>query len=91
MASEVVLKDCGAQWIVSLREVIPGSRTIGTLFGKLYGALGPLASQGLAAVVFHDLEFKEQEVDVEVGVCLNHPVSRTTRCHRGQHCPSWPL
>jgi DNA-binding transcriptional MerR regulator len=75
MASEVVLKDLGSQWIVSLREVIPGFRTIGTLFGKLYGALGPLASQGLAAAVFHDQEFKEQEVDVEVGVCLNQPVS----------------
>jgi effector-binding domain-containing protein len=70
-----VLKDLGPQWIVSMREVIPGFRTIGGLFGKLYGSLGPLASQGVAAAVFHDQEFKDQEVDVEVGVCLNHPVS----------------
>ena len=39
MASEVVLKGLGLQWIVSLREVIPGFRTIGTLFGKLSGTL----------------------------------------------------
>jgi DNA-binding transcriptional MerR regulator len=75
MASEVVLKDLGPQWIVSLREVIPGFRTIGMLFGKLRSMLGPLASQGVAAAVFHDLEFKEQEVDVEVGVYLKQAVS----------------
>ena len=75
MASEVVLKDLGPQWIVSMREVIPGFRTIGALFGKLYGALGPLPSQGLAAAVFHDQEFKEQEVDVEVGVYLKQAIS----------------
>ena len=75
MASDVVLKELGPQWIVSVREVIPGFRTIGTLFGKLYGALGPLGSQGLTAAVFHDEEFKENEVDVEVGVYLKQAVS----------------
>ena len=75
MASEVVLKDLGPQWVVSMREVIPGFRTIGALFGKLYGALGPLSSQGVAAAVFHDQEFKEQEVDVEVGVYLKPAIS----------------
>jgi DNA-binding transcriptional MerR regulator len=75
MSSEVVLKDLGPQWIVSMREIIPGFRTIGALFGKLYGALGPLATQGVAAAVFHDQEFTEQEVDVEVGICLDHRVS----------------
>jgi DNA-binding transcriptional MerR regulator len=78
MASEVVLKDLGPQWIVSVREVIPGFRTIGTLFGKLYGTLGPLGAQGVAAAVFHDQEFKEHEVDVEVGVYLKQAVSVST-------------
>lgn len=77
MASEVVLKEVSPQWIVSVREVIPGFRTIGSLFGKLYGALGPLGSQGIAAAVFHDREFKEQEVDVEVGVYLKQQVPVT--------------
>lgn len=75
MASEVVLKDLDPQWIVSIREIIPGFRTIGALFGKLYGALGPLGSQGVAAALFHDQEFKEHEVDVELGVYLKQPVS----------------
>lgn len=75
MASEVVLKDLGPQWIVSMREVIPGFRTIGTLFGKLYGALGALGSQGVAAAIFHDEEFQEEAVDVEVGVYVKQAVS----------------
>jgi DNA-binding transcriptional MerR regulator/predicted transcriptional regulator YdeE len=75
MAGEVVLKDLGPQWIVSMREVIPAFRTIGTLFGKLYGALGPLASQGVGAAIFHDQEFKEQEIDVEVGMYVKQAAS----------------
>jgi DNA-binding transcriptional MerR regulator len=75
MANEVVLKDIGPQWMVSMREVIPGFRTIGRLFGKFYGAIGPLASQGMGAALFHDQEFKEQEVDVELGVYLKQAVS----------------
>lgn len=73
MASEVVLKDLEPQWIVSMREVIPGFRTIGDLFGKFYCVIGHLASQGMPVAVFHDL--KEQEVDVEVGVYLRQAVN----------------
>jgi len=75
MANEVVMKDIGPQWIVSMREVIPGFRTIGMLFGKFYGALGPLASQGMGAALFHDQDFKEQQVDVELAVYLKQAVS----------------
>jgi DNA-binding transcriptional MerR regulator len=75
MAKDVVLKDIGPQWMVSMREVIPAFRTIGALFGKFYGALGPLASQGMGAALFHDQEFKEQQVDVEIGIYLKQSVS----------------
>lgn len=75
MAGEVVLKDLGPQWIVSVREIIPAFQTIGTLFGKLYGGVGALASQGVGAAIFHDLEFKDQGIDVEVGICLRRPAS----------------
>jgi DNA-binding transcriptional MerR regulator len=75
MANEVVLKDLGPQWFVSVREVIPGFRSIGTLFEKLYGALGPLAAQGPPAAVFHDEEFRDQGVDVEVGIYVKQAVS----------------
>ena len=75
MAGDVVLKDLGPQWIVSVREVIPGFRAIGTLFGRLYGAIGPLASQGVGAAIFHDREFKEQGIDVEVGIYVKQAAS----------------
>lgn len=77
MASEVVMKELGPQCIVSMREIIPGFRSIGVLFGKLYRALGPLAAQGVGAAFFHDQEFKEQEIDVEVGVFLKQAVPVT--------------
>ena len=75
MASEVVLKELGPQWIASIRDFIPGFRTIGVLFAKLYGVLGPLASQGVGVAFFHDQEFKDQDIDVEVGVYLKQSVS----------------
>jgi DNA-binding transcriptional MerR regulator/predicted transcriptional regulator YdeE len=70
MAHEVVLKQLSPQWIVSLRETVPSYRMIGGLMGKLYGLLGPLASEGPAVALFHDTEFKEQEIDAEAGVYL---------------------
>jgi DNA-binding transcriptional MerR regulator len=70
MTSEVVLKEIGPQWIVSLREIIPAYRAIGMLFGKLHGSLGSLGAEGKGAALFHDTEFKEQELDAEAGVYL---------------------
>jgi effector-binding domain-containing protein len=72
MSSDVVLKEIGPQWIVSLRESIPAYRAIGSLFGKLYGSLGPLGGQGAGVALLHDAEFREQDVDAEVGVYLKH-------------------
>jgi DNA-binding transcriptional MerR regulator len=70
MTSDVVLKEVAPQWIASLREIIPAYRTIGALFGKLYGMLGPLAAEGHGVALFHDTEYKEQNVDAETGVYL---------------------
>ena len=74
MTNEVVLKDVPPQWIASIRENIPAYRMIGGLFGKLYGVLGPLGLEGLGVALFHDKEFKEQEIDAEVGIYLKSPV-----------------
>src|SRR5260370_3525207 len=70
MTNEVVLKDVPPQWIASMRETIPAYRTIGRLFGELYGVLGPLRLQGLRVAPLHDKEFKDQDIDGEVGVYL---------------------
>ena len=84
MTSEVVLKEIGPQWIVSMRESIQAYRAIGLLFGKLYGFLGPLGGQGTGVAVLHDTEFREQDVDVEAGVYLKHEeqVREPLKCYQ---------
>jgi DNA-binding transcriptional MerR regulator len=72
MTGDVVMKEIGPQWIVSLREGIPAYRAIGQLFGKLYGFAGPLGVQGTGVALLHDSEFKEQDVDAEAGIYLKH-------------------
>ena len=74
MTNEVVLKDLPPQWIASMRETIPAYRTIGRLFGKLYGVLGPLGLEGMGVALFHDKEFKDQDIDAEIGVYLKSAV-----------------
>jgi DNA-binding transcriptional MerR regulator len=77
MGNEVVIKHIAPQWIASLREKIPAHRLIGGLIARLYGMLGPLASEGPGVALFHDTEFKEQDIDTEVGVYLK----RATTSH----------
>ena len=74
MASEVVLKEAGPQWTVSLREIIPGFRSVGVLAGNLREDFGPLASEGMWMSLWHDREHKDQNIDIEVAVCLRQAV-----------------
>ena len=84
MTNDVIMKEVEPQWIVSLREHIPAYRVVGQLIGKLYGLLGPLGGQGMGVVLLHDHEYKEQNVDVEAGVCLKQPaeVQVPLRCYQ---------
>jgi effector-binding domain-containing protein len=84
MTNDVVLKELAPQWIASVRETIPSYRSIGILFGTLYGTLGSLAAEGLGVALFHDQDFKEESIDVEVGVCQKQaiPVSDPLATHQ---------
>jgi DNA-binding transcriptional MerR regulator len=84
MTHDVILKETGPQWIASLREKIPMHREIGKLFGKTYAALGPLGGEGNGIALFHDAEYREQEVDAEVGVCLRNAadVAAPLKCYQ---------
>lgn len=84
MTNDVVLKEVAPQWIVSLRESISAYRTIGQLFGKLYGALGPVAGQGAGVALLHDTEYKESDVDAEAGVYVKQEVQPQAplRCYQ---------
>lgn len=75
MTGDVVLKSVGPQWIVSLRESIPAYRTIGQLFGELFGIIGPLGVQGTGVALLHDNEYKETDVDAEAGVYVKQEAS----------------
>ncbi len=72
MMQDVVIKEVATQWIASIRETVPAYREVGALFNKLYRLLGPLAKEGPTAAVWHDREFKDQNLDAEVGVYLKH-------------------
>jgi effector-binding domain-containing protein len=74
MSSDVILKNIPAQWIISLRETIPGYRAVGHLIGKLYGSIGPLGTQGVGVVLLHDSEYKDKDVDAEADVYLKQKV-----------------
>jgi effector-binding domain-containing protein len=83
VTTDVILKDVGPQWIAALREKISAHRAIGALFAKTYAALGALRNEGAGIALFHDMEFREQEVDAETGVCLKQAVqvSEPMRCY----------
>jgi DNA-binding transcriptional MerR regulator len=83
LTGDVVLKRLAPQWIVSVRETIPAYREIGALFGKLLGALGPPPSEGVGVALLHDTDYRERDVDVEVGIYLQHAitVSRPLECY----------
>ena len=74
MTQDVVVKDVGAQWVASIREPVPAYREVGGLFGKLYRLLGPLSKEGPTVAIWHDQEFKDQDLDAEVGVYLKNAV-----------------
>ena len=75
MASDVILKDVGPQWVISLREKIPAYRLAGTLFGKLYALAGRFSSGGQGIALLHDTEYREQDVDVEAGFAVEEAAS----------------
>ena len=83
MRNDVILKEVGPQWIASMRETIPAYRVIGQLFGKLNATLGPLGVSGQGIALFHDTEYREQDVDAEVGMLLRQPaqVPEPVKCY----------
>jgi effector-binding domain-containing protein len=69
-AYEVVIKKVDRQTVASARDVIPTYGDVGQLFGEVFGYLG---SQGVNPIgpplaIYHDGDYREQDVDVEVAV-----------------------
>lgn len=65
---EVVLKSLEKMTGLSLREVVPTPSSVGTLMGEMFGTVmgHQVPVTGTPFAIFHDGEFKPQDMDVEI-------------------------
>jgi effector-binding domain-containing protein len=68
---EVIIKDSAAQRVASIRGTIPAYNQVGQLFGELFSHLPPEAARGAIFAIWHDEEYKEQDVDAEACVPID--------------------
>lgn len=70
MNYNVILKDLDERYVASVRKTIPAYTDEGMLWGILMQETAPLNlksdASSYALAIFHDTEYKESEVDVEV-------------------------
>lgn len=85
---EVVLKKVPPQKVVAIRETLPGYGSFGQLFGKLMPYIFQVGAQmiGPPIGIFHDEEFKESNVDME----LAFPVAADVPSKDGIKCRELP-
>lgn len=81
MTHEVALRQVGPQRVAALRDVIPAFSEIGRLYGELFGFLGQsrVAPAGPPMAIYHDPEFRERDVDVEVAAPIAGPLPEHPR------------
>ncbi len=74
MNYDVVIKNIPACKVVSLRGVIPAYDREGELWGRLGEFMGRnrINCSGLSFAMYHDGEYKESDVDVEVASCVGN-------------------
>ncbi|MEA4884036.1 MAG: MerR family transcriptional regulator [Clostridia bacterium] len=66
---EVALKKLPAQNVAAIRKTLPNYGQLNTLFGQLFGAIwGKVKFAGPTMTIYHDSEFKEEDVDVEAAI-----------------------
>ncbi len=74
MKHNVTLKVMPQRTVASVRKIIPAYDMEGMLWGQLMGETTPLNMQDAdpcyALAIFHDKEYKEKDVDIEVQKCV---------------------
>ncbi len=66
---EVALKNLPAQNVAAIRKTLPNYGQLNTLFGQLFGAIwGKVKLTGPTVAIYHDPEFREEDVDVEAAI-----------------------
>ncbi len=73
---EIVLKEIPAQTAATVRQVLPSMDQLGGLYEELFSYLAQhrVRFAGPAFTIYHDPEYHEQDVDVEVGVPVTDAV-----------------
>jgi len=81
---DVVLRPVAPQLVASLREVVPATDAVERLFEEVetYAARHRVRADAPPLALYHDGEYREREVDVEVAVPLDRrPPSTTGGAH----------
>ena len=67
---EVTVKPINTIQVISVRETVPTYADMGRVFDKVFATLGKhqLQPAGPPIGIYHDLEYQEKDVDVEVAV-----------------------
>ena len=78
---EVILKPMESMQVISIRETLPNYPGIGRLFDELMGYLNQhgVKSGDYYAAIWHDPEYKLQDVDGEAVISVKSPVSGSDR------------
>jgi effector-binding domain-containing protein len=77
---EMVIKQVEPQLVAAVRDTVPHYPDVGRLINEVYAHLGRAGAHGTTcAVVYHDGEYREQDVDAEGVVFLEKPVAAGER------------
>jgi effector-binding domain-containing protein len=79
---DIVLKQVDAQLVAGVRDILPSYPSVGRLFDEVYGYLarrGVDASSLTGVALWHDSDYKTQDIDGEAAVYLKQPVAENGR------------
>lgn len=81
MKYEIALKDIPSYKVVSLRDIIPAYNAEGKLWEELqaFSDKNNMKCVGPCYAIYHDSGYKENDVDVEVTMCINGNAAETDR------------
>lgn len=76
---EVILKDILTQHVLSVREVVPNKEHIAIRLEKTCGAVfgQGIEASGVPLIIYHDPEYKDVDLDIEIVLPTDKPVSQS--------------
>lgn len=79
---EILIKTTTPQWLAAVRDTIPNYASVGMLCGEVIAQFGPKAAGALPIAIWHDMEYRESDIDAEAGFLFSSavPVSGRVQC-----------